>query len=355
MSIITVPDDYASVVEAYNAAAANDKIYIKESGSPYLEGRILVLKSGIHFQGENNNVRVYTTGSTILFYLKASNTEIDNLHLQSQDGITIYNYANRKNVNIHDCILEVTGSAPQIIVIRTGVGGIITNNTFIGTHTKGIDWGLWDDEVTISNNIFLGATRSHEIVITIAVGSIIHIEGNVMENLGSNNFSSYGITMTGNALSGSYIKNNVITGRCFGTIYGAGRALSIKATGALEITDNKCNGCFQKYTAHLVSGSANINIYHNDFEGGKEGNAFDSGSNNIWNKNSIGNYYGYGGAAYDADGDAIGDDPFLIDGVANNQDDYPLMCTIDKWAECPYLAVKKKWALGRVGVRFVRL
>ena len=96
-------------------------------------------------------------------------------------------------------------------------------------------------------------------------------------------------------------------------------------------------------------------IYFNDIYG----NTTDATDNdNVglnWDKNSKGNYWGYGGAAFDADGDGIGDAPKVIAGTAGTQDDFPLMCSYTIWPSCPYLGgAAKKHYWHRVGLNMRR-
>jgi len=75
---------------------------------------------------------------------------------------------------------------------------------------------------------------------------------------------------------------------------------------------------------HLVHSTTNNTVFHNNFINNDQ-SAFSSGYN-LWDNGypSGGNYWSdYTGI--DANGDGIGDTPYIIPGSGNNQDNYPLM------------------------------
>ena len=165
----------------------------------------------------------------------------------------------------------------------------------------------------------------------------------------------------------SEIAHNIVSGMPYG-IYCYGESMNVH--------DNVVYNCttrgfylyqasdieFTRNYAHhnaigLYVASASGHIHFNDIYDNTINAQDNGGAGSLnWSKNNIGNYWGYGGLAYDSNNDGIGDDPYDIPGTAGSQDGYPLMCSFTIWPSCPYLGVpKKKWALGRVGVRFVKL
>jgi parallel beta-helix repeat protein len=108
------------------------------------------------------------------------------------------------------------------------------------------------------------------------------------------------------------IKDNTIENNNIG-IYFSDSDTSIIQRNYIQ--NNNANGIF------LVSTSTGNTIYHNHFSNNLDGNARDIGTNN-WDYNSEGNYWDdYND--YDNNGDGIGDNPYII-GVLGNQDNFPL-------------------------------
>ncbi len=98
--------------------------------------------------------------------------------------------------------------------------------------------------------------------------------------------------------------------------------------GAVDctITENNVvdNYCF----FNIRHGSENNTFFHNNFIGNWTGSAGERDSQNFWDNGLEGNYWeGYNGT--DANGDNIGDTPYLIDDYSNSVDIYPLMTPVD--------------------------
>lgn len=98
--------------------------------------------------------------------------------------------------------------------------------------------------------------------------------------------------------------------------------------GAVDctITENNVvdNYCF----FNIRHDSANNTFFHNNFIGNWTGSAGERDSHNFWDNGLEGNYWeGYNGT--DANGDSIGDTPYLIDDYSNSVDRYPLMTSVD--------------------------
>ena len=136
-------------------------------------------------------------------------------------------------------------------------------------------------------------------------------------------------------------------------IYGCTtRGMYLYSASNIEVTENYLhNNAIGLYVAS-ASGHIHFNdIHDNTVDAQDNGGA---GSLN-WDKNSKGNYWGYGGVAYDSDGDAIGDVPEDIAGTAGSQDNYPLMCSYTIWPNCPYLGGgAKKHCWHRIGLNMRR-
>jgi len=113
------------------------------------------------------------------------------------------------------------------------------------------------------------------------------------------------------SFSGSTFSNNTITDNEYGVRLRASSSNNTFSNNS--ITDNE-------YGVHLASSSGN-SFYHNVFVF-NDVQFYTQSSVNIWDDGSKGNYWDdYG--ELDADGDSIGDTPYVID--ANNTDRFPLV------------------------------
>jgi parallel beta-helix repeat protein len=178
-------------------------------------------------------------------------------------------------------------------------GNNIANNAYVCIE---LDFSSNNNSVT-GNNI----TANNVAGIWLAYSSDNSLSGN---NIANNLYGIFGYSSSNNIVSGNNIANNQ------DGIY-------------LEYSSNNNTVSGNNITADNLYGiwldsSSNINtIYHNIFMN-DSGQAYSSGSTNVWNDGypSGGNFWSdYNGT--DGNGDGIGDTPYVID--ANNTDPYPLM------------------------------
>jgi parallel beta-helix repeat protein len=192
----------------------------------------------------------------------------------------------------------------------------------------------------VSNNI----TVKNLELLNFNIGIVIMDSYNnrILENTITDNLR--GLDLTGsenNTVSGNYIANN-----------NEGIALENVYNDILEntITNNTNIGIFLYGAGYnniiennitnngrgiLVYICYNNIIYHNNFVNNTN-NVETDDSINIWDNDSEGNHWsGYNGT--DADGDCIGDTPYIID--ENNQDNYPQINVIPEFPSCAPLLI----------------
>lgn len=355
MTILTVPDDYATIQLAYNAAqATGDKVYIKEIGSPYNE-KINCLKQ-LKFEGQNTNTRwFYSHGAYPVLSCRAHNIEVSNLWLDNDKGYTVQVPTAVDNIHIHHNHIKQIGSSYPIAIGSTTNATIkVDHNDFYGGYNYGVYMYRPDNLCEIKNNIFHDIIKTYAIYSSTVAASKFEVWDNDIQcQVGLSTTYGIAISFAGASIGATSIKNNLIKGTQVG-INGTNYGIRMVGAGNVEITGNKVTGDFKGYAIEITKGG--YTIHWNDFVNDRAGNGRDTtdGLNN-WDKDGLGNYWGYGGAEYDADGDAIGDDPYIIPTGVGNQDNFPLMCSIDIHPECPYVALEKRWCFGRIGIRTFRL
>jgi parallel beta-helix repeat protein len=199
------------------------------------------------------------------------------------------------------------------------------------------------NNVTIRNieitQFFLGINLNESSQVTITRNNITSNQYGIVVHIASNNTISQNIITTnfvGIELEGYYTvayssRYNVISGNFIAANVECGIFLHGSVSNSIvnNIIANNGNGTYI-FAAPFGLGSSNNTIHHNNFIGNVQQNYdtyWEHGfaepmSINFWDNGKEGNYWSnYAGK--DANGDGIGDTPYIIDG--NNQDNYPLM------------------------------
>ena len=132
------------------------------------------------------------------------------------------------------------------------------------------------------------------------------------------------------------IKKNYITGSSYGILLNANNntvsfnEISFNSyrgiyLGGANFYNKIANNSIYNNTEgiYLDSGQCQNNLIYNNSLIGNDNNAFDDGVFNNWDNGIIGNYWDdYSGE--DTNDDGIGEDPYLITGLANSQDNFPI-------------------------------
>jgi parallel beta-helix repeat protein len=375
---IIVPDHYATIQEAINAATTGDIILV--GNGTYYEN--VILNKTVTLVGENpqNTTISGNTGVTLNitansvtvtgFTITGAN-EVDEVGIEvsanytSVSGNVVTN--NYRGLRVHENYNNITqnnmaNNSNCGIGLKNASFTRITGNAISGSKGAGIDIRDSNNNILRGNDVNVPSS----LFVILLVGSPHNIiaENNLMGGTNDliiqcgdgsdyNEISENNITGTGGyAISGIALfsasncnisRNNVTN--CWegiGLLYFMGLSMNNTVSGnfitanqrgirLIEAVNNTISE--NTITANTVYGigsdnpnvlaSNNNTIYHNNFiDNAQQANS--AGGNNTWDNDypSGGNYWSdYDGI--DADGDNIGDTPYIID--ANNTDRYPLM------------------------------
>jgi parallel beta-helix repeat protein len=270
-----------------------------------------------------NGNNIYSNSGSGIFVQKSFNfTVLQNSFTNNWIGVQVWDSHNFSIVgnqiaNMEYVGIEILGSENITIadnVIKDNEIGInhrqsaypsysdptnemISNNQIIGNKYSGISGN--SNNSTITNNYVFGNGGSG-----IQVGTNCVVTGN---NISQN--KAVGMSfLSNNLVMGNYVSKNQIGIQAY---YGNGNTVT-----ANSIVENEGVGI--RFQGHVE----NNTIYHNNFNNKVQFYSKDSTASNAWDNNNEGNYWSnYNGR--DADGDGIGDTPYVID--EKNQDNYPLM------------------------------
>ncbi|MEM2099313.1 MAG: NosD domain-containing protein [Candidatus Bathyarchaeia archaeon] len=269
---IAVPDDYASIQDAIDNAAKGDIIFIKKG--VYVENP--VVNKAVSLVGEDRN-------ATIIDVTGGLQVESDNVTIT---GLTIYNGWRCISLSASNC--NISGNkftdATNGVVIVNGQNNRIMGNIF--------------ESIGLSSAIQLNFANSNFVSNNYINSCVEGIQ--IWQNSNNNTITENTITnCKDHAIRLQYSNNNTIT---HNKIANSGCGTSIYGSNNNTISNNN-------YIGNTVQFSAKED-YYLSFGHNRSVNTIDR---NYWS-----DYTGK-----DADGNGIGDTPYIIDEY--NQDNNPLM------------------------------
>ena len=297
-------------VSVYDNSEGTHTIYIKPGGS--IEGTDKIQQVG----------NVYTFAGNIygLITVEKDDVEIDGagyvLHsVDNEGGIVL---ENRKGVVLRN--IEVV-DATFGITIRNGSNIEITesncriqlenssNNTVTGNERISLFFSNSSKNTVTGNKIIGDTLYGFKLQSTSNENSIF--ENNITDSVG-------GIEFHGNSSNNSVYENWIVNNADGIIIYNSVNN---------SIHDNFIG--YNKIAGVYLDGASYTTLFRNDFVDNWEWQAISRWSANSWDNGSVGNYWSdYNGT--DADGDGVGDEPYLIriytlHGDQYDADNYPLM------------------------------
>ena len=289
----------------------------------------------------NNGIAIDSEG----YYQMSENFwtthEIQNNYL---NGKPIYYYKNNNEQ------LFVPSDAGQVICANCS--NVIITNLNISHAYHGIQLG-YSNNIEIKNNHISycsvdGINLFHSTNIDILDNMITNcFEGIIIDNSNDNVFDNNVFTNNHNGFyqkqsSGNTILNNTLSGSEFAAIYLDSGTTNNVVTRNQILNNNysiaygsSCYGntifrnniSYSAKSGIWIDPYAQNTIFLNNFIHNARNIQGSSSDKNYWDNGTIGNYWdNYTGS--DADGDGIGDVPYVIFGI-NKQDNYPLMRPVD--------------------------
>jgi nitrous oxidase accessory protein len=320
---IQVPDDYSTIQAAITAAQPGDTVLVHEGA--YQEH--LVVDKPLTLRGQQRSVTIIDgqgTGTTIT--VQANDVSISDLTLQNAGsgeptlGAILVNTT--ADCHIANVAVHANGSLGIILwnVTRTQIAdSIFTDNRWavLLVNSSGN---------TLEDNVVSGNT--HGIGLGGPTGSS---QNRLADNRVSDN--TYGIDVVG---SHNHLSSNTIVNNTYGVILDMahdtlviGNDITRNSGYGLYIIRKSSNNTVTENTIQLNPIGALLRrdvgesnrFYHNNFVNNTI-QVLSFHTSSLWDADGAGNYWSdYHGA--DADGDGIGDAPYVTD--ATNQDRYPLM------------------------------
>jgi len=300
---------------------------------------------------ENNNVSenrngIYlenTSGGTLanniassndagIFVLNSENTTVaDNELSENGYGICLYN-------SEHSSLLNNNASNNYNGIFAFGSGNNTLAENLANSNLEGLYLQSSDNNKLINNSVSensygidLKSSKNNTLDANTAnlnyYGISTWVSGNntVVDNNASSNVGGIYLWISEN----NNLSNNTVLDNLYGvclTDDSTGKVDKIRPNGN-TLKSNIVSNNFD--TGILIDGSYDNLIYNNYFNNTKN---VEDEYLNTWNSSKIGNYWSdYEGQ--DADGDGIGDTPYMINSYTDSQDDLPAICLFD----CPAL------------------
>ncbi len=293
--------DYTSIAEAVQAATAGETITVK--GGSYTEN--VVVNKSVTIVGEGSVTVAPASSRLPTFLIVSDGVRLRNLIIQGggKNCVEVWNSSS----------VEVTGSTLQdcFVGVEAFASSVVVKNTDIPSPSCGIEAkrsSLVAEGVTISSPKVVGVLLRNSTGCTITKVSatlpktatalyLINSDNNILTEL---TLSGGDVGVTLDSSSGNLIASSRISG--------FNEGIELIGSDSNEITENVVSS---SQLAIYVQNSKRNRIYKNDFLSNTAQVAVADDSSNYWNT-TVGNYWDdYMGS--DADGDGVGDTPYVID------------------------------------------
>lgn len=296
--------NFSSIQEAINSAQNGDTIIV--SPGVYRENvnvnKELSIISGTEFFGDTAN-RTYVIGAVPandVFTIRSNNVRVSGFHVAGgPSGMDLYGEVGIYLEGVQNCSL----SNNTLILNDIGIGlnssqSNVLDNNLIGLGTSGI-YLIQSNGNMLSNN--MATTNSHG----------IRIDNSTNNTLLDNTVESNEVGFLLSTSRMNMLENNLVLRNDNGVVL----------TNMAESNLLANNSVYMNGVGMYFNGSSGNTIYLNDFF--NFFNAEDEGTN-TWNSSSAGNKWNdYNGT--DADGNGIGDTPYVVNQTTGSIDYMPLV------------------------------